>query len=110
MGTGAGYEPFTFIEDGKIVGYDPDLVGLVAQALGVSVEMQEIPFEGLLPALIAQKVDFVAGGFKMTPERAQKFAFTLPVAVDGNALMKRRGDERIQSLEDVSGKDRRGTD
>ena len=104
IGTDAGYEPFTFIEDGQIVGYDPDILALVVNELGVQLEMQELPFEGLLPALMSQKVDLVAAGFKITPERAQKFAFHLPVAVDGTALMKRKGDERIETLEDLSGK------
>lgn len=68
------------------------------------LEIQDLPFEGVLPALLAQKIDFVIGGFRVTPELAERFAFTLPVAVDGAALMKRKGDERIKSLEDLSGK------
>ena len=41
------YEPFQFEEDGEVVGFDVDLMDLVAKELGVEQEIINTPFEGI---------------------------------------------------------------
>jgi extracellular solute-binding protein (family 3) len=60
--------PFSFKTDGKIVGYDIDLVHAVAKCLGVAVEMVGVSSADRIPMLKDGKLDFVATSMTRTPE------------------------------------------
>ncbi len=104
VGTEAAFEPFEFVENGKIVGYGADILKIIAEDLGVEVEQLDLPFQGILPGLQAKKFDFVATSVLVTPERAEKYAFTVPIADGTVAILKRKGDDSIKTIEDISGK------
>jgi arginine/lysine/histidine transporter system substrate-binding protein len=78
VGTHANYQPFTFIEDEHIVGFDIDLIKEVCFRLGVDIELKDMPFNKLLPALQLGEIHIVAAGLTPTPERAQLVFFTQP--------------------------------
>src|SRR5260370_2825130 len=55
VGTEARYAPFESIENGKIVGYDADLLQYVLKSLpDAKLKQLDLPFQGLLPALDAK--------------------------------------------------------
>src|SRR6516164_9953002 len=81
VATEAAYAPFEFLQDGKIVGYDEDVLHKIIEAWGVQLEQIDVPFAGILAGLLEKKYDFVCTGLLMNAERAAKYAFTLPVAV-----------------------------
>lgn len=103
VGTEAAYAPFEFVEDGKIVGYDKDVLDLIVEAWGVELEQLDVPFAGILTGLDQKKYDFVCTALIMNPERAQKYPFTMPVAVTEVAIMKRKGDDKVKGVEELSG-------
>jgi polar amino acid transport system substrate-binding protein len=103
VGTEAAYAPFEFVQDGKIVGYDKDVLDRIVAAWGVELEQLDVPFAGILTGLDQKKYDFVCTALIMNPERAQKYAFTMPVAVTDVAIMKRKGDENVKGVEDLTG-------
>jgi polar amino acid transport system substrate-binding protein len=105
IGTEARYPPFEFVEDGKIVGYGPDLFEVVAKALpGVKVERLDLPFQGLLPGLQAKKFDAIITAVTATKRRFDTYRLTLPIADATLAVVKRKGDTRINKAEDLAGK------
>jgi polar amino acid transport system substrate-binding protein len=104
VGTEAAFEPFEFVQDGKIVGYGSDILAYVVKDLGVELEQLDLPWQGILPGLDAGRFDFVATAVSITPERAEKYAFTVPIADGTVAILKRKGDESIKSPEDIIGK------
>src|SRR5262245_6635693 len=59
VATEAAFEPFEYVVDGKIVGYNMDILAFVVQGLGVQMEQLNLPFQGILPGLLAKKFDFV---------------------------------------------------
>lgn len=81
LGTSADYPPFEFhIEvDGKdtIVGFDIDIAKKIAENIGVELEIVDMKFEGLLPALTAGKIDLIVSGMTPTDERKQSVDFSL---------------------------------
>jgi len=103
VGTEAAYAPFEFIEDGKIVGYDKDVLDLIIESWGVELEQLDVPFAGILTGLDQKKYDVVVTALIMNPTRAEKYAFTAPVAVGEVALMKNKGDDNVTGVEDLSG-------
>lgn len=104
VGTEAAFEPFEFVQDGKIVGYGSDILAVVVKDLGVEMEQLDLPWQGILPGLDAKKFDFVATSVSITPERAQKYDFTVPIGDGTLAVLKRKGDTSIQTPEDIVGK------
>lgn len=104
VGTEAAFPPFEFVEDGKIVGYGKDILDVVVAELGVELEQLDLPWQGILPGVLAGKFDFVATTVSINEERAKRYAYTLPIANGQPYLMKRAGDDSIASVEDMNGK------
>ncbi len=61
-------------------GFDIDLANMVAKALGVKVELQQITGANRIPFLLTDKVDVVISVMGLTPERAKQIMFTAPYA------------------------------
>jgi polar amino acid transport system substrate-binding protein len=99
------YEPFQFEKGGKIVGFDVDLIDLVAKKLGVKQSIVDTPFEGIQSGedLNARKCDIAAAAMTITPERQEKIAFSSPY-FDANQALLVKKDSGISSLEDLTGK------
>lgn len=107
LATEAAYHPFEFVEGGKIVGYGQDLTALIMKDLtaqGVKVKQLDLPFQGLLPGLLAKKFDMANSAMTMTAERAQKVAFTVPFATSTPTVVARKDDNSIKKIEDLVGK------
>jgi polar amino acid transport system substrate-binding protein len=105
VATEARLAPFEFVENGKIVGYDPDLLALILQDLpGVKLKQLDLPWQGVLPGLEAKKFDYVVTAVTITKERLQHYALSLPVSLASVTLMKRAADTSINKPEDIVGK------
>jgi polar amino acid transport system substrate-binding protein len=105
VATEAQFAPFEFVQDGKIVGYGPDLMHTIMAGMpGVAVKQMDLPFQGILPGLAGKRFDFVITSVVVTKERNDKFAFTVPIADATVALVKRANDKSIAQLTDISGK------
>lgn len=76
VGTNAEFPPFCFKEADEIVGFDIDIAKEVGKRLGKQIKFKDMPFDGLLPELILEKVDFLAAGMSATEERARRVLFT----------------------------------
>jgi polar amino acid transport system substrate-binding protein len=61
-------------------GFDVDLANMVAKALGVKLELQQVTGANRIPFLLTDKVDIVISVMGLTPERAKQIMFTAPYA------------------------------
>jgi len=61
-------------------GFDVELAGMVAKALGVKLELQQVTGANRIPFLLTDKVDIVISVMGLTPERAKQIMFTAPYA------------------------------
>jgi polar amino acid transport system substrate-binding protein len=105
IGTEAQFTPFEYLQDGKIVGYGPDLMRyILADLPGVAVKQFDLPFQGILPGLAAKRFDFVVTSVTMTKDRAAKFAFTVPIADATTALVKLKRDNGLTEPAGIAGK------
>ena len=80
VGMEAAYVPYEFFKDGKIIGYDPDIIDLVAPKLGVKPQLVDTAWNGIIPALYARKFDCIISAMTITKERAEKVLFSMPYA------------------------------
>jgi polar amino acid transport system substrate-binding protein len=99
------YRPFQFQQRGRIVGFDVDMIDLVAKEIGVRQEIIDTPFEGIQSGedLNARKCDLAAAAMTITPARQKKIAFSAPYFNADQALLVRKGSG-IGSLDDLRGK------
>lgn len=91
LGTAAVTEPFSFVDGSQqVVGFDIEMARRVAQKQGKTLEVVNMDFGGLLPALIAGKVDMIAACITITDERAKKILFSEPYYTGGIAALVRK--------------------
>ena len=99
------YEPFQFNDGGKIVGFDVELVDLVATKLGVTQEIIDTPFEGIQSGedLNIGKCDVAAAAMTITDTRKQNFDFSEPYFDATQALLV-KADSGITAADALAGK------
>lgn len=79
VGCDAAFAPFTYTDDnGKLIGFDVDLINAIAKEMGYTVDMKGYPFDGIIPTLITNNIDLIISGFTISPERAQRVDFSDP--------------------------------
>lgn len=109
LGTSADYPPYEFHReiDGNdtIVGFDIDIAKQIASDMGVELEILDMKFEGLLPALTAGKIDLIVAGMNPTDERKQSVDFSI-VYYDPSQtmLVKTEMASELTSVESFAGK------
>ena len=99
------YEPFEFTEGGEVVGFDPDVLEIAADAEGWDTKVVDISWETIVSgeALNTGQCDVAAGAMTITDEREAVMDFTDPYFEATQALMTKTGSG-ITSLEDLAGK------
>jgi ABC-type amino acid transport substrate-binding protein len=73
--------------DGKMIGMEVDLANLLAQAMGVKLEIVEMPFAKLLPALEDSEIDIIMSGMTATLQRNIRVPFVGPYHVSGISIL-----------------------
>jgi polar amino acid transport system substrate-binding protein len=78
-GFDAAYPPFSFIDkDGKPAGFDVDSIDWIAKEMGFKVKHQPTDWAAIVPSLKAKKIDLIASGMSITPERQAAVNFCEP--------------------------------
>ncbi len=74
--TVSGSAPFAYMKNNKIVGYDIDVIGYICKEIGYKLEIIEMSFEGIIPALKSGKVDVAGCSIVVTEERKKSVLFS----------------------------------
>ncbi len=84
LGTAAVTEPFSFVDASQnIVGIDIEIASLVAQQIGARLEVVDMEFGAMIPALISGKVDMIGACITISEERAKSVLFSQPYYTGG---------------------------
>lgn len=103
MGTNATFPPYEYYEGDEIVGIDVEIAQAIGEKLGMEVTVEDMEFDALIPALASNKVDIVAAGMTVTPERQESVNFTDTYATAAQVIIVKQGSD-IASSEDLNGK------
>ena len=77
MGTNATFPPYEYMdENNEVAGIDAEIAAAIADKLGMELEITDMAFESLIPALQAGTIDIVLAGMTVDPERAEQVNFT----------------------------------
>jgi polar amino acid transport system substrate-binding protein len=79
VGMECTYAPFNYRTDsGELAGYDVDVATGVAEIIGADLEFVCQQWDGMIPALLANKFDLIVASMSITNERLEKIDFSSP--------------------------------
>ena len=98
------FTPFGMVVNGNYEGLNKDLFDEVAKEIGVEPVYQDIPWPAQLPGMEVGKFDIVTTAAAISPERLERYAFTLPVIYAPVGLIRLASKEDVRKPEDLKGK------
>ena len=101
VGTNAEFAPFEYLDKNQIVGFDIDLLNAISKEAGIEFKIQDMAFDGLLPALQTKKVDLVIAGMTATPERQKAVAFSKPYFKAKQVVITKGVDKSLKDFKDL---------
>ena len=103
MATNAEFPPYEYYEGDKVVGIDAEVAALIAEKLGMELQIVDIAFDSIIPGVQGGKYDMGMAGLTVTDERLEKVNFSSSYATGvQSVIVKENG--AIQSLDDITGK------
>ncbi len=101
VGTTGNMPPLNMTtKDNEVIGFEIDMVRMMAKALGAELKVKTMSFHELLPAVGLNKVDIVISGMTITPVRNLRFAFVGPYFSSGKAFLAK--SETIANVSDAT--------
>lgn len=99
------YKPFEYEEGGKYTGFDMDLVGAIADSMGLKLEVKDVGFDGLQSGVVlaSGQCDMGASAMTITDDRKKHLGFTDGYYDSEQSLLVPAGSD-IKSIEDLAGK------
>lgn len=107
MATSADYPPYEFYDTasggGEPIGFDIDIAKALTAKLGYTLEIEDMDFSGIIPALQAERVDFAMSGMTPTEERKQSVDFSQTYYDAQNTIVSAK-DSGLASYDDLADK------
>ncbi len=106
VGMDATYPPFGSqdTETRQYVGYDVDIIRAIGRIEGFEVEVRNLSFDGLIPALKTGSIDIAINDITITPERAKSVDFSNRYYIAGLGVVVNANNTTITKPEDLEGK------
>jgi arginine/lysine/histidine transporter system substrate-binding protein len=104
MGTSAEFPPFETVDpnNGEFIGFDIDLAKAITSELGYELEIKDMKFDGLIGALQAGTIDFIASGMSATEDRKKNVDFSTEY-LHANELFVTTKDSAVKGMDDIEG-------
>ena len=90
MVTEAGFAPYEYYQNGKIIGVDIDIANEIANYMGKELVVKDVAFDSIINELNSGKADFAAAGMSITPERLEEVDFSLKYVVSNQVVIIRK--------------------
>jgi polar amino acid transport system substrate-binding protein len=108
VGMEVSFFPFEYAnEKGEPIGFDVEIAQLAAKEMGVEIEIKDMEFSGLIPALQGGKIDMIISGMTRTLTREKTVSFTQPYFETGLCvLLSKKRAPTIQDVKELNAPDR----
>ncbi len=103
IGADTTFPPFEFEVNGKVRGFDIDLIRAIAKVEGLKTRIRTFDFQGLIPALQVGTIDVAVAGITIRPGRAKVVNFSYPYYHSGLSVLVKRNSP-IKGAADLKGK------
>src|SRR5262245_26628682 len=102
-GVAATFAPFEYMQGDKLVGLDIEMLDAIAKKMGLGVEVMNMEFKGLIPALQSKRIDIINSGMYIRPEREEQVDFIPYLTVGNQIVVQAKNPKGIKSREDMCG-------
>ncbi len=104
VATELGTPPWAYKDPktGEITGFTIELAQLLAEELGVELEIKTYEWAGIIPSLLTQKVDMLTACLTRTVPRSAKLMYTEPYVNMPGQVLVRKGE--FKTLEELNNK------
>lgn len=103
MGVSPDYPPFEFKKNDKIEGFDIEAAKLIAKELGFKLNIVEMDFNNIIPALNSNKINFAISSLSATPDRVNNIDFSINYYTTSFSIISLK-DSKINNLSEAKGK------
>ena len=103
MATNAEFPPYEFYEGEDIVGIDAEVAALIADKLGMELEIVDTDFDSIIPGVQSGKYDMGMAGMTVTEDRLLSVNFSDSYATGVQVVIVKDGSD-IKDLDAISGK------
>jgi len=101
------YPPFEMIDSaGHPTGISVEMANALGKFLQREVQIQNVPFDGLIPSLKTRKIDLIISSMTATPERSQSIDFSEPYLRTGLSILANK-NASLHSIDDADQADMR---
>ena len=76
LATEAGFPPYEYYDDGRIVGIDIEIANEIARSLDMDLEIKDVYFDSIISEIKTEKSDIGIAGISYTAERAKEVDFS----------------------------------
>lgn len=91
LGNSANYEPFYFVKNSKLTGFEVELGNALAAKLGVTPSWRNVDFDSLLVTVQQDRLDAAIASHTVTAARARTVDFTMPHYCTGTVIVSKTG-------------------
>jgi polar amino acid transport system substrate-binding protein len=103
VGIDTPFPPFEKGQPPNVTGYDPDIVNVIAEDLGLEVTYQDTSFDTIFRDVAQGRFDMAVAATTITPERERGVDFSDPYYLADQSLVVPEGETEISSQEDLGG-------
>lgn len=102
MATNAEFPPYEYYEGDKVVGIDAEIAALIAEELGMTLEIIDTDFDSIIPGVSGGKYDMGMAGMTVTEDRLKSVNFTTSYATGIQTVIVPENSP-IKSVDDLFG-------
>ena len=106
VGTEPTFAPFEFQKEGskEFDGFDMDLIRAIGKQMNMKVEILNMGFDALIPAINAGNIDLAIAGMSITPDRQKAVDMSDPYYVAGLVVVVGKDNAAVKSVNDLNNK------
>ncbi|MBQ9765385.1 MAG: ABC transporter substrate-binding protein/permease [Lachnospiraceae bacterium] len=98
MATNAAFEPYEYVEGGKIVGIDADMALAISDILGMELVIEDMEFDSVITAVSSGKADMGMAGLTVTEDRLKSINFSESYTTSTQVIVVRNGESDDLSI------------
>ena len=102
MATNAEFPPYEYYDGDKIVGIDVDIAQAIADELGMTLEIEDVAFDSIIPEIVSGKADMALAGMTVTEDRKASVDFSDTYATASQMIIVKE-DSKIAGPDDLKG-------
>lgn len=102
VGADTTFPPFESEKNGKVKGFDIDMIKAIAKEEGLNVKFKTMAFDGLIPSIQANSIDVAVAGITIKKSRMKSVDFSNAYYKSGLSVLV-KSDSNISSFNDLKG-------